>query len=137
MHDANHLSSGESLVLHRLRLALEAAYGNRLERIVLFGSRARGDAQADSDFDVAVFLRGYQDLWSELQPLGAITTDILLETGAVISAKPFPAAEYNKSSARPDDRDPSRGDRHLTPAAAHELAVARRHLADAKAESEE
>ena len=99
MHDANHLSSGESLVLHRLRLALEAAYGNRLERIVLIGSRARGDAQADSDFDVAVFLRGYQDLWSELQPLGAITTEILLETGAVISAKPFPAAEDNKSSA--------------------------------------
>jgi hypothetical protein len=32
--------------------------------------------------------------WSELQPLGALTTDIMLETNAVISAKPFPADAY-------------------------------------------
>jgi predicted nucleotidyltransferase len=32
-------------------------YGERAERVVLFGSRARGDAHRDSDYDVAVFLR--------------------------------------------------------------------------------
>jgi predicted nucleotidyltransferase len=32
-------------------------YGERIERVVLFGSRARGDAHEDSDYDVAVFLR--------------------------------------------------------------------------------
>jgi predicted nucleotidyltransferase len=32
-------------------------YGDRIERVVLFGSRARGDAQENSDYDVAVFLR--------------------------------------------------------------------------------
>ena len=63
-------------------------------RIYLFGSRARGDARPDSDFDLAVFLRDYTDLRNELQPLGAITTDILQDTGAVISAKPFPAGQY-------------------------------------------
>jgi uncharacterized protein len=83
-------------VLTRFRAELDALYGDRLERAVLFGSRARGDGQQDSDFDVALFLRGYTDLWSELQPLGAITTDILLDTGAVISAKPFPAGKYRE-----------------------------------------
>ena len=57
----------------------------------MFGSRARGDARPDSDDDVAVFLHDYTRAWPELQPLGKITTDILLDTGAVISTLPFPA----------------------------------------------
>jgi predicted nucleotidyltransferase len=36
-------------ILTRFRAALGALYGSRLERVVLFGSRARGDARADSD----------------------------------------------------------------------------------------
>ncbi len=41
--------------LSRFRGAVARAYGERLDRIVLFGSRARGDARPDSDHDVAVF----------------------------------------------------------------------------------
>jgi predicted nucleotidyltransferase len=81
-------------VMRRFRTALDALYGQRLERVVLFGSRARGDAHLESDYDVAVFLRDYEGLWQELQPLGEITTEILLETDAVISPKPFPAEAY-------------------------------------------
>ena len=43
-------------VLTTLRRRLEEMYGPRLARVVLFGSRARGDHHADSDYDVAVFL---------------------------------------------------------------------------------
>jgi len=96
MDQQSQFSHVDDPVLTRLRTALYALYGDRLERAVLFGSRARGDARPDSDFDIAVFLRGYTDLWDELQPLGAITTDILLDTGAVISAKPFPAGKYRE-----------------------------------------
>jgi uncharacterized protein len=42
-------------ILVRFRSALEALYGDRIERVVLFGSRARGDAHPESDYDVAVF----------------------------------------------------------------------------------
>jgi hypothetical protein len=71
----------------------------RLERAVLFGSRARGGFKPDSDHDVAVFLYGYRDLWTELKPLGVITTDILMDTGGMISAKPFPARSYRERRA--------------------------------------
>jgi predicted nucleotidyltransferase len=43
-------------VLRKFRAALDEVYGERIERVVLYGSRARGDARPDSDYDVAVFL---------------------------------------------------------------------------------
>src|SRR4051812_10417625 len=42
-------------ILKRFRTALDQLYGDRIERVVLFGSRARGDAREDSDYDLAVF----------------------------------------------------------------------------------
>jgi uncharacterized protein len=40
---------------------LDATYGGSIERVVLFGSPARCDADADSDYDVAAFLRAAAD----------------------------------------------------------------------------
>jgi len=45
-------------VLRELRRRFEALYGERLVRLVLFGSQARGDAEPGSDVDVLVVLRG-------------------------------------------------------------------------------
>ena len=73
----------------RFRAALDAAFGARIERVVLFGSRARGDARPDSDYDVAVFLREDVDVGREITMLSEIGTDILMDTGAVINALPF------------------------------------------------
>ena len=97
-------------ILTRFSAAVRAAYGGRIERIVLFGSRARGDHRPDSDYDVAVFIRGDWELWSELGVLAEITTDILADTDAVISAKAYPAGSHHRSSAlmgeiRRDGRD--------------------------------
>ena len=58
-------------VLTRFRAVLDVLYGDRLERAVLFGSRARGDARPDSDYDVAVFLRNYHGFWNEVQRLSS------------------------------------------------------------------
>jgi uncharacterized protein len=81
-------------VLARFRAALAALYGDRLERGVLFGSRARGDSRDDSDYDVAVFLTDLRDRWQEAKRLAAIETDILAETGAFIHAMPYATGSY-------------------------------------------
>ena len=80
----------------RFRAALHELYSDRLERVVLFGSRARGDAHADSDYDVAVFLNDLSDRWIEARRLSVIETDILIETGALIHSMPYPAGSYRQ-----------------------------------------
>jgi len=81
-------------ILSRFRSALAGVYGSRLDRVVLFGSRARGEAQAKSDYDFAVFLSATEGLWRESGRLAEIETDILLDTGAVVNALPFAASAY-------------------------------------------
>jgi predicted nucleotidyltransferase len=83
-------------VLTRFRSAVAEIYGERVERVVLFGSRARGDAKPDSDYDVAVFLKDAGTFADESARLAAVSTDILFDTGAVISATPFPAGAYRE-----------------------------------------
>jgi predicted nucleotidyltransferase len=81
-------------VLRRFRAALDRAYGGRIERVVLFGSRARGDAEEESDYDVAVFLRDFADRWQEIACIIPIVTDILYENAAFIHAMPYGAGAY-------------------------------------------
>jgi|SRR5882724_10771756 len=81
-------------ILGRIRTSLRAIYGDRIERLVLFGSRARGDAHADSDYDIAVFLEDLTDRWGEFHRLADLRTDILAETGAFLEARPFRAGAY-------------------------------------------
>lgn len=83
-------------VLSRFRAAVAELYGDRIERIVLFGSRARGEARPDSDYDVLVFLKnfGLRDRHKEIGRLSEITARIIEDTGGLISALPYPAGSY-------------------------------------------
>jgi predicted nucleotidyltransferase len=83
-------------ILSRFRAALTETYGDRLERAVLFGSRARRDFRPASDYDIAVFIRDPDRWFDEVVRLAGLGTDIRMDTGAVISAKPFRAGAYNE-----------------------------------------
>lgn len=83
-------------VLDKFRAGLDTLYGERIERVVLFGSHARGDARPDSDYDVAVFLKALTDRWREADRLADLATDVLEETGAFIHAMPYPAGAYRE-----------------------------------------
>src|SRR5271155_5584077 len=52
-------------ILKRFRAAVAEVYGDRLERVVLYGSRARGDHQPDSDYDIAVFIKDPGNFYDE------------------------------------------------------------------------
>jgi predicted nucleotidyltransferase len=78
----------------RLRELLIETYGDRLERIVLFGSRARGEERPDSDYDVAVFLHDLTDRAAEVEKLGLLQTLIIDELDAFVHIIPFPAGAW-------------------------------------------
>jgi predicted nucleotidyltransferase len=93
------MQTSDDPILKRFRAALDEMYGERLERVVLFGSRARGDASEDSDYDVAVFLKDLEEgdltsRWRELDRLAGLRSAILSDTEAFIDAKPYPAGAY-------------------------------------------
>ena len=96
-HEASGTAADDK-ILRRFRAALDELYGDRIERVVLFGSRARGDAHEASDYDIAVFLKDLTDRWREFHRLADLRTDILADTGVFIEARPFRAGAYRERS---------------------------------------
>ena len=92
----HHLATTKPIILAKFRAALDALYGDRIERVVLYGSRARGDARDDSDYDIAVFLHDLDDRWAEVKKIAYAASDMLAETGAVIHAMPYRAGAYRE-----------------------------------------
>jgi predicted nucleotidyltransferase len=81
-------------ILNRLRAYLQGLYGDRLERLVLFGSQARAEADHDSDIDVMVVLDGEVDAWTEIERTGEFVADLCLDYSVVICNIFMPAYRY-------------------------------------------
>jgi uncharacterized protein len=80
-------------VLDLYRDLAQARFGQALVRIVLFGSRARGDNRPESDWDVAVFLSGEVTPGDQRQ-VSAIGHDVMCETGALIQSVALPSERW-------------------------------------------
>jgi len=83
-------------ILVRFRSALGDLYGPALDRVVLFGSRGRGDGTPASDYDVAVFLKDIDDLMPEFARLADLRVQFLDRDGAFFEAIPFKASAYGE-----------------------------------------
>lgn len=73
------------LILKELRQSLQGLYEDRLERIILFGSQARGDALEGSDIDLLIVLRGPVNSSEEIRRTGDIVSRISLNHDVVVS----------------------------------------------------
>lgn len=108
------LPSDEEVAQGLLRFArmVRDHYGDRLVGLYLYGSRARGDHNAESDADVAAVLAGELEFWREICVLSDLSYDELLDHDVLIDAKPValsawidPAAAANPSWIRAIKRD--------------------------------
>lgn len=81
----------------RIRSQLEEALGADLDSAILFGSRARGDAREDSDWDVAVVVRHDADLMKARSAVRGLTSQFVEELGQIVSfvVTPWDAADEN------------------------------------------
>jgi hypothetical protein len=81
-------------VLQDLKQRLIARLGDRLVRLVLFGSRARGDYDSDSDIDIAVVVKGLQrdEKMSILDEIAEVELEHLVPVSTFIVSQ----EEYNR-----------------------------------------
>jgi len=81
--------------LRRFARVVRDHYGERLQGLFLYGSRARGDHHAESDADVAAILSGPLQYWHEVFVLSDLSYDELVDHGVYIDAKPYALDEWN------------------------------------------
>jgi len=72
-------------LLRELKEALQGIYGERLRRVVLYGSYAREEAVEGSDVDVMVVLDRVEDPLAERESLSGLIFELSLKYHVVLS----------------------------------------------------
>ncbi len=72
-------------LMRQLKKGLSALYGPRLKGVYLFGSWARGEAEADSDVDVLIVLDRVGNYAVELDRSSGLIAELSLEYDRSIS----------------------------------------------------
>jgi predicted nucleotidyltransferase len=67
------------------KTALSGLYGDRLAQVVLYGSHARGDAEAESDIDLMAVLKGPVNPITEIKRSNPVLCQLSLAFGTDIS----------------------------------------------------
>ena len=73
------------IILHKVKQSLSKFYQDQLEKIILYGSQARGDATEYSDIDILVVLKSAINPYDEIDKTSEIIADLCLEYNVVIS----------------------------------------------------
>jgi predicted nucleotidyltransferase len=88
------LSDKEEGALRAYARTLESRFGSRLVEVSLFGSKARNEARADSDLDVAVILQ--QPSSEDLSEARGLAFDIWLNYGVLLSVRAMSQRGWEK-----------------------------------------
>ncbi len=90
----SHLTKNERAALDDFVARLRHDYADQVIRVVLFGSKARGDSDAESDLDVFVLVKS--DDWHLHDKLVTLSSPISLKYDALISPKVIGPSLYQK-----------------------------------------
>jgi len=90
------MSANIRKVLKKLKKELLRIYGESVESIILYGSRARGDARDDSDIDILVVLNKDFNYSEMLRLSSQLVSSLSLENDVVISRAFVTKVQYDK-----------------------------------------
>lgn len=84
-------------ILHQMANIYRAIYGDKIVKVVLYGSYARGDNQVDSDIDIVGIVRGERsDLQEQLKKIWDVSAELELEYGTIVSPTVIPFNEFER-----------------------------------------
>ncbi len=86
-------------ILSELQRQFLLIYGDRLFRLVLYGSHARDEAEPGSDIDVMVVLRGRVNPSREIGRTGEFISDLSLKYDVVVSCLFISASRFARSKS--------------------------------------
>lgn len=90
----DHLMDYEKVALSSLAEELRKKLGDKLLFIMLFGSKARGDFDEESDIDVFIVVRNDSDLYQQEQVIIELVSELSLRYNVVLSPLVMDASEY-------------------------------------------
>lgn len=92
------MSAADLTLVREFKRRAEEALPGRIVRVMLYGSRARGDARPDSDWDVAIFLDGMPTS-DEADILSDIGFDLMMAYGQHVQTVPIDAGRSPEHSS--------------------------------------
>lgn len=90
------LSDIEQKAISEFLARVRSTYGSQLQRALLFGSKARGEATADSDIDVAVILA--DETWEIRDEICKIGAEVSLQYDVLLDARVIGASRWQYMS---------------------------------------
>jgi predicted nucleotidyltransferase len=81
-------------MLRQLTRELKQRYGDRLKKVVLFGSHARGEATPDSDMDILVVLNDLDGILKEARRLVPLEAELNLKYDLLAMCFPMSLADF-------------------------------------------
>ena len=82
-------------IVGEIRQRLRLIYGAQLEKLLLYGSQARGEAQPGSDIDLMVVLKQFRDAEEELTRMAPVASELSLKYDVVISFLAIRTHDFN------------------------------------------
>ena len=84
-------------IIYRFSQELRHILGDKLTKVIVYGSYARGDYEKDSDIDIVAIVHGNRlDLQNKLKEIWDISSDLELEYGTIVSPTVIPYEEFEK-----------------------------------------
>jgi predicted nucleotidyltransferase len=81
-------------LIDRIKAHLRKVYGEKIKKVILYGSYVRGEATSESDIDILLLVDQSLNSFEVRESLSDLLFDILLDEGELISVIAIPEKLY-------------------------------------------